>query len=641
MITKIQISKLLKLYIFLLFNSLSFQSQQLFYSNIFNGGITAGGFSTGQGSGSGSFSLYIEPGSSIKKAYLFTYREGYAPNVSIILNNSAYLLDTTSYLMQVSHLYSYASPITLYFADITDTLNSSFTNIFNVTIPNQNGLPINWGYFTTFIYIAYENPSLPKVATTLWINDKDFVGNETYTCNNMNPIDLNYPIGLSLFMDRSCNDSTDGNLVYVNGTNIGLIGGPDAVNSIWNCSGVKGHFYYQNNQLFGLDDDTPDSLMAGTDGLADISSYLMDNSSYTLTLTHNDLDNIGKPNTTPLFINAYSTPCDTFSTQLNISDTTICANHPVHLEISGLPQYTYEWHLRDSIVATGTSLDVAPEYSQIYSIWVRDTNGCMVTEMVNINVNENPSIDSMVVTPSLCADSTGTIEVVGATGGVPVFGSTYYYSINGVNNTNLAPTYRKFIHLDSGVYVVRVTDDIGCYFEDTLQVQEYLSVQAGFSASPTGGEYPLAVEFSNQSTNADGYIWYLPNDTLTSSNTSAVFDTTGIYTVELIAWQNDPRCADTTIKSINVVAPFRVTVPSVYQPDNPFSVIAYGTKEIDFSVFNSLGQIVYKTTLSLTDGENTIWNNPYLQSGIYHYRMSAVSVNNEEQTKTGKILVVR
>ena len=127
-------------------------SQQLFYSDIVYGGVTAGGFSTGQGFGSGSFNLYIEPGSTIKKAYLFTYRMGYPPNVPIVLNSIPYLFDTTDALMQVSHANSTVNPVHLYYVDFTDSLNANITSNFLVTIPSQIGNPIGWGYFTIYIY---------------------------------------------------------------------------------------------------------------------------------------------------------------------------------------------------------------------------------------------------------------------------------------------------------------------------------------------------------------------------------------------------------------------------------------------------------------------------------------------------------
>tara|TARA_R110001592_G_scaffold362192_1_gene675300 strand:- start:629 stop:1099 length:471 start_codon:yes stop_codon:yes gene_type:complete len=146
---------LIKYYILLvlLFGSFNSFSQNLFYQDIIYGGVTAGGFSTGQGSGSGNFSLYIEPGSTIKKAYLFTYRQRYPPNVPITINGIPYLFDTTNVLMQVNHKLPFASPVHLYYYDFTDSLNANITSIFNVTIPAQPNLPINSGYWTIYIYI--------------------------------------------------------------------------------------------------------------------------------------------------------------------------------------------------------------------------------------------------------------------------------------------------------------------------------------------------------------------------------------------------------------------------------------------------------------------------------------------------------
>src|SRR5690606_21620934 len=101
------------------------------------------------GVGSGTLNLDIEPGSTIKKAYLFTYRIGYPPTTPIIINAIPYVFDTTNTIMDVTHS-PFSSPIKLFYYDFTNDLNSSITSTFNVTIPSQSGLPINWGYWTTF-----------------------------------------------------------------------------------------------------------------------------------------------------------------------------------------------------------------------------------------------------------------------------------------------------------------------------------------------------------------------------------------------------------------------------------------------------------------------------------------------------------
>lgn len=78
--------------------------------------------------------------------------------------------------------------------------------------------------------------------------------------------------------------------------------GNDQTNSSYPASGVKGHFYYQNNQLFGLDDDTPDVVMNSTDGLADVSSHLIQNIGLcNFQLTHINYPNQNKISTSANF----------------------------------------------------------------------------------------------------------------------------------------------------------------------------------------------------------------------------------------------------------------------------------------------------------------------------------------------------
>lgn len=268
-------------------------AQIVFYQDVFHGGVTAGGFCTGQGVGSGVVSLHIEPGSTIRKAYLFSYTERYPPITPISVNGIPYTFDTIlNRIMKVTYPSIYASPISLYVKDITTDLITSPTNIFNITIPLQLGLPINAGWYTAFLYIEYENASLPTTSTTIIINNQNLIGNEIYSINNLNSINTLYPVGFSLFTDRTGAFFAPDERVYFNTNLLGIIGGSDNVNNTWNYAGVKGHFYFQNNELFGLDDDTPDAFMNGTDGLADVSPYLSNNA----TSFNFKLSNIQYPN---------------------------------------------------------------------------------------------------------------------------------------------------------------------------------------------------------------------------------------------------------------------------------------------------------------------------------------------------------
>ncbi|MDX1651618.1 MAG: hypothetical protein R3277_03945, partial [Brumimicrobium sp.] len=84
--------------ILLLIISCSIQSsaQKLFHQDIYYGGVTAAGFSTGVGAWwpEDTITIHIEPGSTIRNAWMFVYSMGYPDELSIVLDNELILIDT-------------------------------------------------------------------------------------------------------------------------------------------------------------------------------------------------------------------------------------------------------------------------------------------------------------------------------------------------------------------------------------------------------------------------------------------------------------------------------------------------------------------------------------------------------------------
>lgn len=616
-------------------------AQTLFHQDIFYGGVTAGGFSTGQGAGSGTLNLYIEPGSTIRKAYLFSYRQGYAPSVPITVNNVPYIFDTLNYAMDVIHASPWVGPVKLYYYDITSDLNSSITSTFNITIPNQFDLPINWGWFTAFIYIEYENPTLSKVASALWINDKDYVGNESYSMSGMNPINTTNPVGLSLMIDRACNNTTDGTIVTLNTINLGIIGTPDATNNAWNCSGSKGHFYYQNNTLFGLDDDSANNTMNGADALADIASYVSNGAtSYNLNLQYmNPLNPSAGYNSNLLFINAYTTPCDTFSTS-TIADTVICKGDSIQLFASGGTNYYWQPAMGLSNPNSANPM-ASPDKTTLYVVRIENAPGCSRTEKVLVKVNEPPKINSINITPSVCGNDDGKI-IINATGINPL-----QYSIgNGFQSSN------TFLNLASGNYTLTVLDNNGCSFDTTVFVPEINPVNALFTANPQTGTEPLFVDFNNQSTNANNFIWLVDNSPFSNSfNTTYTFDSSGVYTVTLIAYNNLPQCADTFSLHIIVYDSLMVQIPNVFTPNNDgvndvFSIKVEGAKEISVSVYNRWGILLteYSNTITVSPAIIDLWDGrttsgEKVSDGVYFYVINVTDMQDKQYKYNGTIHV--
>ncbi|MDT8413698.1 MAG: hypothetical protein RQ875_14640, partial [Vicingaceae bacterium] len=381
-------------------------SQQIFYQDVFYGGVTGGGFSSGVGDGaSGQIVVNIDPASIIRKAYLLCNRYQNAQPVDVTLNSNTYNFNSSN---QVSSFFYVLPPgsthiNSIHSIDITNDINPLINN-YNISFPNQiTNVFDKYGAF--YLLILYENGSAQKTAVSVVLNEKDATPNVNYQLSNLNPINVNNSVGLAINTDIICNVLNDGSNVLVNNNNnIGLIGGVDAVNSLWSCGGVKGHFYYQNSTLFGLDDDTPDSLMGGTDGLADIKSYLSANS------TSFDINLNRQLSSTPYniyltFFLTYTTPCDTFTTTATAAQDTICLGDSVQLSATG--GAIYNWYGAFGGLSDTSSANpiASPPQTTTYIVTIKNDSGCVKTEHVKIWVRPEPKPDTIVVTPQTCGNA--------------------------------------------------------------------------------------------------------------------------------------------------------------------------------------------------------------------------------------------
>lgn len=637
----------------------SIKAQNLFHQDIFYGGVTAGGVSTGQGAMSPgdtiSLPLYIEPGSFIRKAYLFAYSQGYPLTLSYVVNGTNYSFDSTGIIMNVDHVVdtlsyctmaSITSPVRLYYLDITSNLDSS-VDVFDIFYPratlpsycNTPGCCINWGWFSAFLYIEYENSSLPKVASTIWINDKNFTGIESYAMSGMNVIDNSFPIGLSIFSDRACS-LTDANDVFINLNYLGAIGGSDSLNGQWNCAGSKGHYYYQNNTLYGLDDDTANMTMNATDALADIAPYLMSSvTGYSLDLIHSNNISAGRPNNNLMFLNTYTTPCDTFTTSI-ITDTVICKGDSIQLFAGG--GSNYYWQPNTGLGNPNIANPMAsPDSTTLYVVRIENTPGCSRTEKVLVKVNEPPKITSMSIDESICGNDDGQVSIV-AIGTNPL-----QYSIgSGFQNGN------TFSNLTTGNYTITILDNNGCSSDTSVFVPEINPINALFTTNPQTGTEPLSVNLNNLSTGTNNYNWFIDGIFLSNNfNETYTFDSSGIYTVTLIAYNNLPQCADSFSLQIIVYDSLMVQIPNVFTPNNDgvndvFSIKLESVKEISVSIINRWGNIIteYNNAITVSPATIDIWNGrttagEKVADGVYFYIIELTDRQHKKYKYNGTIQV--
>jgi hypothetical protein len=245
-------------------------SQLRFFESTFNGGIVGGGYSVGSGvpSGSGSFDVSIPAGSTIHKAYLFAGRCGNAPSVQVSLNGNGVTFNSSNEVTS-GFFTAYGGLSSVNAVDVTALINPS-TSSYTIAVPTQNLMNDKFADF--YLYIAFENASLPPVTSAIFLNTESMNQDAySWSLSTTGGINTSSHVGLAIFGGYA-EAGVDCENVSVSGIPLGAFGGQDYNgSSAW---GVMAGFQYYNNTLQGYNDDNADSAIDSTDALANIQGLV-------------------------------------------------------------------------------------------------------------------------------------------------------------------------------------------------------------------------------------------------------------------------------------------------------------------------------------------------------------------------------
>ncbi|MFN3916926.1 MAG: hypothetical protein ACK4K0_04205 [Flavobacteriales bacterium] len=244
------------------------------------------------------------------------------------------------------------------------------------------------------------NPVLPKIATSIHLNNNDFGATSlTYGLQNIPPVDNLTDVGFSIISTYLCDTIQDGEFVYVNGNLLGLIGGDDI--NAGTCGGPIGCFHYSNNTLDGLCDDFANTFVSGSDAIANIQSLIpFGATSLNIIFEYQSptwVLGVGS-NIIWGMILTYTTPCEVFSATVS-NDTVVCMGESIQLQATG--GQTYEW-----LPQTGLSCYTCPNPTFVgdrtthYTVRIWNTDSCSVVYPVRVTVLPSPQSATLTATPT-------------------------------------------------------------------------------------------------------------------------------------------------------------------------------------------------------------------------------------------------
>lgn len=211
----------------------------------------------------------------------------------------------------------------------------------------------------------------------------------------------------------------------------------------------------------------------------------------------------------------------------------------------------------------------------------------------------------------------------------------------------------------SGIHELFVKyKDLDCYEEplslEVLILDRPLEVNFDFVVEGTdikgeeqGGIFPDdPIQFTDGSDiRAIKWEWdFSDGASSNEKNPIHVFGKKGQFEVELtITDQNG--CMETITKLISITRSYRVMFPTGFTPldglNQTFVPKFKGIEKLEFMIFNSWGQLIFKTNELSTEGWDGKLNDRLVEAGFYFFKFSAVAIDGERVVKEGKFKLIR
>lgn len=327
--------------------------------------------------------------------------------------------------------------------------------------------------------------------------------------------------------------------------------------------------------------------------------------------------------------NNFSVTVNPYPTASAGNDTVVCSNSPVTFTAVTGAGYGYAWSNGTSTIGTASSLTVAPAVTTTYYLSVTIVGGCVSRDTVTVIVNSLN--DTLITTQAGCNGNDGTATAT-PTGGTSPY--TYLWS-NGQTTPILGA-------LTPGIYTCTITDASGC------TITPIATITGISSLAPDAGIAVTIVQGQTTVLNGTGGVFYswspgtdlscttcqnpIASPTVTTTYTLTVSDSLGCTQTDTVTVFVDILCGE-------------VFVPNAFSPNGDgqndvLYVRGACITSMEFSVFNRLGERVFKTT-DITIGWDGVWRGVACENAVFTYVLTGTLLDGSEFSKSGNVSLVK
>lgn len=315
------------------------------------------------------------------------------------------------------------------------------------------------------------------------------------------------------------------------------------------------------------------------------------------------------------------------------------------LAAGGTPWYSFQW---DANAGNQTGNELENLAAGNYTVTMTDANGCQISE--TITINEPATALRATTNPdnvSCFGDRDGEIAVTATGGAVP-----YKYSLDGNGYTNSS----NLVGLTAGEYVVRVRDDVGCIFTDTVLIEEPLEiiVDAGEDIYTEFGK-PAPIVVSVQNGQIPFYYSWTPDDStasLSCNNCPVPLATPAndmFYQVQVTDANGCVGYDDIAVR-LNKIR--EVYVATGFSPNrdgvNDYLFVQGGEQSmrvVEFKVYDRWGENVFSTVdveLNVAEqGWDGLFNGEKMNSGVYGWTAVIEFADGERLLYKGNTTLIK